>query len=628
MKIINKFFLGISLLIFLIFFQFLLFQLRIVILPATILIIGVGIRLVFKSQTVAVFSFLFPLVPAFAFFENHGFPFNYLVLPLILLAGILIGDIVLDRQKILRMLSYLNQYYLLLLFLILISTLFVILRWSNLTLPSVVNFANTPVAPPDLRFSFGAIFPLIYLMVFFLSPFYFLYLNEIDNKKKIVVAFLLGHSVSILFSLIQQLFNVRLFLWKPSNGFSSDTTTFGFLSSVSLLLGTYVFFKYGDKKKGMFFCLMALLGIFNSHSRLGLISVVFVGIYFLVKLKKRDLLVYILIVLVIASVSIYFIQHPTLWEDIILLKEMKRNLAHLQRYVILGQKDSETARKFLAGRERVWIYSLEIVKKFPLSGVGMGNFLFWVMFDQYGLEYFHDLAQNQYLSFSSGLGIPGLLLFLLFIFGVWRGKSGLNRWMFLCVLALLLFGSHFWMAESFLLFWLLVSLEYKKIQGLIPGRRHLLPILGILAGIFIMANIFHFDALHPKNWAKRTGTAYDYGFWYPEKDPLGKRFSWTKQKAGIYLYLDDKGKSRKIRLSCGAPIRKLKDRQQTVEIFWRGELYKRFIFTENRNVEFLIDDQSHNEGFLELGIDPAFNLKKMGISGETRNLGIQFFYPE
>ena len=214
------------------------------------------------------------------------------MLPIVLLAGVVIGELFINRQKIFQLVAYLNKYYLLLLLFISISVVFAILRWSNLTLSSIAAFANTPVAPPDIRFSFGIIFPLIYLLVFFISPFYFLYLREIENKSRIVNAFLLGHSVSILFSLIQNLFKVKLFLWKPCNGLASDNSSFGFLSATALLLSAYVFFKYAEKRKGIFFCLISLLGILNSHSRLGLIAIFFTLFYFLFKLKKRELIVF------------------------------------------------------------------------------------------------------------------------------------------------------------------------------------------------------------------------------------------------------------------------------------------------------------------------------------------------
>jgi hypothetical protein len=628
MKNSQRVFLFFALLVFLIFFLVLEFHLNIVFLPFTFLFIGIGIRIFFRSDYIIVFTFLFPLTPAFAFFENQGFPFNYLVLPIILLTGVVIGELFLNRQKIFQLLAYVNKYYLLLLLFISISVVFVILRWSNLTLSSIAAFANTLVAPPDIRFSFGTIFPLIYLLVFFMSPFYFLYLREIENKKRVVIAFLLGHSVSILFSLIQNLFKVKLFLWKPCNGLASDNSSFGFLSATALLLSVYIFFKYEEKRKGTFFCLISLLGILISHSRLGLIAVFFTIFYFLFKLKKRELLIFITIVLVVTIISVCFVQNPEISRDIYFLKEMKKNIVNFQRFIISGEKHPEVARKFLAGREQVWVYALKIMKAYPLCGVGVGNFLFWVMYDQYGQDYFHDLVGNQYLFFSSGIGILGLLVFLVFLYGIWAEKKGLDKWIFSCVLIIFLFGSHFWISEAFLLFWLLCSLNHRKKSRVFIRKKPFYLISGLIVGVFILSNVIQFGALHPKNWANEVKTDYDYGFWYQEKDSRGKFFSWTGKKAGIYLNLNEQGKSKKIKLFCGAPLQELKEKQQSVNIYWRGQSYKKLVFKENQEFEFRIDDQSHDEGFLEFRIEPAFNLRRMGLSEEARDLGIQFYYPE
>ena len=111
-------------------------------------------------------------------------------------------------------------------------------------------------------------------------------------------------------------------------------------------------------------------------------------------------------------------------------------------------------------------------------------------------------------------------------------------------------------------------------------------------------------------------------------DSQGNIFSWTKEKAGIYLFLNKTGRSKEIKLLCGAPIQKLKKGKQNIDIYWRGRLYKKYAFRENRELLFYIEDRFHREGFLEFRIEPAFNLKKMGLSEETRDLGIQFFYPE
>ena len=141
--------------------------------------------------------------------------------------------------------------------------------------------------------------------------------------------------------------------------------------------------------------------------------------------------------------------------------------------------------------------------------------------------------------------------------------------------------------------------------------------------IFLIFNVFSFNGLHPKTWAKETGTRYDYGFWYPETDASGREYRWTKERAGRYLTLDKTGQSPEITLICGAPLAHLKDKKQTVKIYWKGEPYKEITFTENKPISFRIEAQPLDEGFLELRISPAFNLKEMGLGQEPRNLGIQ-----
>ncbi|MCK4942467.1 MAG: hypothetical protein KAS65_02770, partial [Candidatus Aminicenantes bacterium] len=132
--------------------------------------------------------------------------------------------------------------------------------------------------------------------------------------------------------------------------------------------------------------------------------------------------------------------------------------------------------------------------------------------------------------------------------------------------------------------------------------------------------------LHPQNWAAEKKVDYDYGFWYKEKDLKEHTFCWTKQKSGIYLYFDESGKSRKIKLFCGAPLHMLPEKEQKVDIFWKGKIFKSVVFKENKEFLFSIEEKPYDMGFLEFRVNPAFNLKKMGLSEESRDLGIQVYF--
>jgi hypothetical protein len=279
----------------------------------------------------------------------------------------------------------------------------------------------------------------------------------------------------------------------------------------------------------------------------------------------------------------------------------------------------------VAGRYLVWNYSYENFKKFPLSGVGAGNFVFWVKYNWHGKQYYHHLPHNQYLVFSSSLGLIGLLIFLIFIFQLWMSRERAEKWLFFVILIIIFFNHYLWFPESLLLFWMIASFENEKKPKRKPQTKISLVFFIFLILLFLSSNVFHFSELHPKNWAKETRTNYDYGFWYKEKDNSGKEFRWTKDKAGIYIFLDKEGLSPEIKLFCGAPLSVLEQKRQRVKIYWRGKLYEEIIFKENGDCSFRIEDKSLEGGFLEFRIQPSFNLKKMRIGEETRDLGIQVY---
>jgi len=297
----------------------------------------------------------------------------------------------------------------------------------------------------------------------------------------------------------------------------------------------------------------------------------------------------------------------------------------IKKIVTTKEADEKSIRKIVAGRYLVWNYSYENFKKFPLSGVGAGNFVFWVKYNWFDKKYYHHLPHNQYLVFSSSIGLIGLLVFFIFITQLWINRDKAEKWVYFVVLIILFFNHFLWFPEAFLLFWIVASLENGR--NLKPKSKSKIAnvFFGCLVALFAASNVYHFSELHPKNWAKETRTNYDYGFWYEEKDNLGKEFRWTKDKAGIYIFLDKEGLSPEIKLFCGAPLNALEQKRQGVKIYWRGKLYEEVIFKENKDYSFRIEDRSLEEGFLEFRIQPSFNLKKMRIGEETRNLGIQVY---
>jgi len=622
----GKMFLALSGLVIILLLSILIFHFDIIIVPVIAFVVGIIIRYIFKKNYLIVFSFLFPVLSGFASFENHGMPLNYLLLPLILLVGIYVGEIFLDRENALNILKNINLLYFLLLIIIFISFLFLMLRWSNLTLSLSALFKNTPISPQQ-HISFAIIFPLMFISLFFISYLFYLYLKREKNREKIIVAFLFGHSISIFVLFLQKYFHVKLFLGhKAFNGLASDASSFGFLNSIAFLLAFYLIVKKKNRIFGYIFMIISFFGIIHSQTRTALIPIFFILLYFFIKLSwKKKLLLFVLILFFFIN-FLYYYYNSDLNVKLRFVNEIENSFWNSFKVLINKSEENTELKNISSKRDLLWGYSIKIIKQYPLIGVGTGNFVFFVMYDNYEKAFFHDLPGNQYLFFSSSIGLIGLIVFLMFLINIMRKKRGIELYILICVLIIMFFGNYMWIPECFLAFWLILSLGEEK-QGIkvLKNKKYSFLIYGVIIVAFIISNIYHFNDLHPKTWAKNTGTDYDYDFWYKEKNKQGEDFKWTKDCAGQYIYLDKNGESKDIKLFCGAPLHKIKGKVQNVDIYWKRRLYKNIKFRENRELKFKIKGNPFEEGFFEIRVHPCFNLKKMNLSEESRDLGVQFF---
>jgi len=265
-----------------------------------------------------------------------------------------------------------------------------------------------------------------------------------------------------------------------------------------------------------------------------------------------------------------------------------------------------------------------MVGRFPLSGVGAGNFLFYLKYLRFGENAYLDLPLNQYLLFFCETGLPGGLAFLLFLAALLgRQKPGGTRFILAAMAAALLFNNFFWFPEALLLFWIFVARE-EAAPAPPSGKAWVWG--GVVALAFIAMNVAVSKPLHPAIWAQETATPYDYGFSYPESEG-GRSFRWTGEKAGRFIRLDRLKGGGEFELTCGAPISRLPGGRQTVDVFWRGERLRRVVFAGNTVYRFRVGDAGQRQGFLEFRVHPVFNLKRMGLGAETRDLGVQVSGP-
>jgi putative inorganic carbon (HCO3(-)) transporter len=87
-------------------------------------------------------------------------------------------------------------------------------------------------------------------------------------------------------------------------------------------------------------------------------------------------------------------------------------------------------KKMGSSRIQIWNITIDLIKKYPIFGVGTDN-LKDALADNVTEEYYKyvknsgtvlDKAHNEYLQIAVTLGIPALIIYLIFLFGILHGK--------------------------------------------------------------------------------------------------------------------------------------------------------------------------------------------------------------
>ncbi|MCP4218288.1 MAG: hypothetical protein GY765_26870, partial [bacterium] len=628
---VNRLYCFLSLLVIIVASAKIVFQLDYVLMPLLFFTAGLVTALASKKIALYLFVFLFPFINAAPGLTDSSYPFNYIAVSLFLLSGMVAASVV---EKV-RSASAARKgkepagtyaledyqdndfrpYYGFLLILFL-STLFVLFRWSNITLDSIGAIgADTPVSPPvpdwvskiegkwyEQRVSFAGIFPVISLFIYFISPYIFFFIKKIKPAEgKIFTWLSYGFYVSTAIAVYQYISGSSLISdrlekeMKQFNGGFSDFNAFGFFSGVMFVWSTYRI-----KQKdiwGYLTFVIALGGGILSGSRTVYIFLL-AGMLNLLPLPtnmrglsksagKRQK--WTAVVLAVVVVVLIVFAGGTM---------KKRFTEGLDGKTTLYDKINGVTNG------RLWMseFSGRTIADNFVQGIGTGNFTFYLAYKNYlpfkneGKRYTYDLPLNHYLLVFTENGVFGFLFFTFFMLYIFRRSA--KKLLMGTILCSLVVNNFFWFPEAFLLFWVIAALNHNPPQGDAaqggrfkrlsflrvfkekPWGRALLFLLPLL---FILFNILYFTALHPVTWTKECGVRYDYGFWYPETD-AGKTLRWTKGDAGVDLQLGDNGRSREFIVQCGAPLEHLPQRKQVISVYWKGELFKEIVFTENKSV--------------------------------------------
>jgi hypothetical protein len=191
------------------------------------------------------------------------------------------------------------------------------------------------------------------------------------------------------------------------------------------------------------------------------------------------------------------------------------------------------------------------------------------------------------------------------------------------LMTVFLFGTPLWLPEGSVLFGLVLAEGRKGPVRPMTKKKAWAGAAVVLA--FVPASLLSMPSLHPLNWSRAAGAEYDYGFWYQETDEAGEAFRWTRSAAGLVVRLDGEGRAPGLRIAAAAPFARFPDAKQRVAVYWKGRRRQSLEFAAPGTT---IPDrlgEPGDVGFLEFRVEPAFNLKKMGLGPETRDLGIRIY---
>ncbi len=529
-------------------------------------------------------------------------------------------------------------YYLFLL-LLFVSAVFVFLRWSNITLgiPPLMG-ADTPVSAPlprlfdkgmitwiEQRFSSAVIFPVISLFLYFIAPYIFFYIKKIKPEEKVIFKWLsFGFYISTALAALQKITGQSYLSdrlgkgFKQFNGGFSDFNAFGVFAGIMFLWSTYEVKK--KNPMGYITFAVSLAGGILSGSRT-MFFFAAAGILNLLldaakdRGKKQKWIAGILITVFL--VFIIFAGGT--------LKKRLMGADWDEKETLFDKLDA-----MVNGRLKMAVFSLETIRDYFITGVGTGNYTFYLSYKNYlpykdsGKVYLYDLPMNQYLWIFVENGVLAFLFFTYFLVQLYRRSN--KKLLTGTILVVLLFNNFFWFPETFLLFWILAALTYthedNEKERTRDKRRFVTAVISL--AVLILFNTILFNKLHPKTWAQETGFHYNYGVWPAEKDFKRMYFNWTKDRAGVCLTLNKNGESPQIKIMCDAPFKYLKPKEQKVEIYWNGKPEQEKVFTSNDVMEFKIKSAPMEQGVLEIRVRPVFNLKTLGVGTDNRDLGVRY----
>jgi len=556
---------------------------------------------------------------------------------------------------------------------ILISGFFNYLRFANFY-PFVSDRVYELITNVNGVTAGGAIMSTLLHSLNYLSGFIFLFilLNTIKSKKyaKKIISFLLFSVVfSLMFGFYQILRDMSFGNTPFWVGLGQINSTFKGPNSFGAFLGVIVPMVLGSvfvaKKAWKAIYFVFLLSIIFLFPHIGTRSA-FLGLtvsllaFFILVIKiisfpkiaelkflktSATQIVTLLVIISVFIVGVVSFSRSRLYDR---LKNNINDLATTGNWVRISPE-----RYFL------WKEAYSMIKKYPLTGVGVGVYIielpnYYLLdkdTDKFALDSFKriDSAENYFLHVSAELGIVGLLLVLWIFFILFRlmyrnyrnlFRGDKDNFLFLGAAAGLisLFSNLFFHSfignfETKYTFWLLagIVMVWGRLQGepqekIYFSRKYI--ILSVFC-ILCFGGIHFWNCTHSLSLKNRTelfDLKQNFGLYEVEMMEEGQKFQWTREYGGMTLEVDKPV----IAIPLHASHPDIKEEPVKVKIYLVKEFFKKkklldeIVLTDNgwRTYEYSIPEEIGKKVILLINVNRTWNPQKaLGIP-DPRNLGV------
>jgi O-antigen ligase len=303
-------------------------------------------------------------------------------------------------------------------------------------------------------------------------------------------------------------------------------------------------------------------------------------------------------------------------------------------------------------RGRLWTNALLMLKDYPLTGVGIGNYIIEVSnySARHGVPVVNSQsAENVLLQVGSELGIVGIFLFLWIVWELatqmrktyagFQAGDG-DRFILIGALAGMIAFFTNSLAHTFIgsyeiiyAFWFLTAvvlcLPAREGAGTVPVlvKSRLPRVMPAL--LVIYAIIFFWNSTHSLSLAAHTrefGLKQNFGFYPEERTDDGRVFSWTGRSAGLTLKIEKP----QMEIPVHASHPDIQNRPVRVKICLARDLFKQkklldeIILADSswKLLTFRLPQEVGREIILVLKVSRTWNPQKASRTPDPRNLGI------